>query len=642
MNSTVPDILSEVLSSLNPRYEWEGKFEPRDYCVQFRETDFNFASRLMEEEGIYYFFEHSAGNHQMVVTNKPQTHPTVEEPSTVIYKTMEGGPAGPNQVFEWTKSQELRSSRYRLWDYTFQIPWNNLEATSEIPGTQEVGQVVHHLKLKANTNSEIYEFPGEYAQRFDAIDKAGQENKNVLKKITTDQEIQADNKRTADIRIQGEAYQSLRIHGSSTCPQFLPAYKFNLQQHFDADGEYVLTSAEHFGTVGAAYRTGQPTARPYQNTFSCIPGGLPLRPFRVTSKPIAYGTQSAYVVGPEGAEIHTDKYGRVKVQFHWDRTGKYDAERACWIRVAQVWAGKRWGASFWPRVGQEVIVAFEEGDPDQPIIVGSVYSPDQMAPYLGDGLDSKHKNDNKVSGLKSNTTTGGEGFNELRFDDTKDKQQLFLHAERNLDITTKNDSLARTYGNRHQIIGYEKDGKKGGDQREMVYQDKHIKVHRNQIEQIGDSMQLLVGGIDSGQGNQDVVIKGTRKESIGKDDNLQIIGSRKEQIGGAQSLSVGGDQQEKIGKKHAVDAGQEIHLKAGMKIIIEAGVQVSLKGPGGFVDVGPAGVTIQGTMVLINSGGSAGSGSGSRPDSAEAPTQANPTAPDSADDSKSGQKSTRS
>jgi type VI secretion system secreted protein VgrG len=358
--------------------------------------------------------------------------------------------------------------------------------------------------------------------------------------------------------------------------------------------------------------------------------------------PFIAGVQNALVTGPSGKEIFIDKYGRVKVQFYWDREGKNDENSSCWIRVAQSFAGKRWGASFWPRLGQEVLVAFVEGDPDQPVIVGSVYNAEQMPPYEGDGLDSKHKKDPNVSGIKSNTTLGGVGFNEIRFDDTKDKQQVFIHAERNFEVTTKNDSLARTYGNRHQIVGYEKDGKKGGDQREMVYQDKHVKVHRNQIEQIGDSMQLLVGGVDSGQGNQDIAIKGTKKESVDKDYSLKVTGSRKENIGGGQSLTVGGDQQEKVGQKHAVDAGQEIHLKGGMKVIIEAGVQVSLKGPGGFVDIGPSGVTIQGIMVLINSGGSAGSGSGSGPAGPDTPKEAKPTEPTIADDSSSGQKSARS
>jgi type VI secretion system secreted protein VgrG len=637
---SVSEILKETLKTLDTEFDWEGTFKPRNYCVQYRETDFNFASRLMEEEGIYYFFKHSAHGHKMVVTNKSQVHPTVDEPSEVIYELATGGFRNPDRVYSWAKIQELRSGLYTLRDYSFQLPANNLEASKDIDESMKAGEVTHTLKLAANENIEIFDYPGEYSQRFDGIDKSGAEVPDELKNICAGED--ADNKRTVDIRMKAEALPSLLIRGSSNCGQFLPGHNFTLQRHFNADGKYILTSVDHFASVGNAYRSGNSSAAAYQNNFTCIPFELPFRPFRLTPKPLIQGTQTAVVVGPDGNEIFTDKFGRVKVQFRWDRKGNFDADSSCWVRVAQIWAGKRWGASFWPRIGQEVIVAFEEGDPDRPMIVGSVYNADQMPPYLGDGPDSKHKRDNKVSGIKTNTTPGGQGYNEIRFDDTKEKEQVFLHAQRNLDITTNSDSLASTGGDRHQIIGGEKDGKKSGDQREMVYRDKHLKIHRNQIEQIGDSMQLLVGGIDAGQGNQDIVLKGTKKESIAKDDNLQVKGSRNEQIGGGQSLSVGGDQQEKIGKNHLVDAGQEIHLKAGMKIIIEAGVQISLKGPGGFVDIGPAGVTIQGTMVLINSGGSAGSGTDSKPAGPATPIEANPTAPIVADDSKSGQKSARS
>jgi type VI secretion system secreted protein VgrG len=191
---------------------------------------------------------------------------------------------------------------------------------------------------------------------------------------------------------------------------------------------------------------------------------------------------------------------------------------------------------------------------------------------------------------------------------------------------------------RHLTVGGEKHGSKAGDQREMIYRDKHLKVHRNQIEQIGGNMELLVGGID-GNGNQDIVIQGYKKELIEKSDHLHVKGSRMETIGASQSLTVGGSQQEKIGKKHAMDVVEEIHLKCGMKVVIEAGVQLTIKGPGGFVDINPAGVTIQGTMVLINSGGSAGIGSGSKPAGPDDAKKADPTAPVVADDSKTGQKS---
>jgi type VI secretion system secreted protein VgrG len=333
----------------------------------------------------------------------------------------------------------------------------------------------------------------------------------------------------------------------------------------------------------------------------------------------------------------TDKYGRVKVQFHWDREGKKNANSSCWLRVGQLWAGKRWGASFWPRVGQEVIVDFLEGDPEEPIIVGSVYNADQMPPYQGDGFDDKHKNDNKVSGIKSNTTPGGEGFNEWRFDDTKDHEQIFIHAQRDLDERVLNDTRERVIHDRHLIVGEEKDGNKVGDQRERVFQDKHLKVERHQIEHIAGNMQLLVGGADDG-GSQDISIGGNRTVSVGGEDHLHVTKDRKQKIDGTTSLTVGGDQQEKVGGNHALEAGA-IHLKAGMKLILEAGAQLSLKGPGGFIDIGPSGISIQGTMVLINSGGSAGDGSGSSPATPNDAKQAKPTVPDQADDSKSGKKS---
>lgn len=631
---SVPDILKKVLDGITTAFEIVGTFEKRDFCVQYRETDFNFASRLMEEEGIFYYFRHSSGEHKMVLTNNSAGLSDVPDQSTIVFDEIFGGRRPDLRVFSWSKVQEMRAGKYTLFDHCFEQPHSHLEASKTIQDSVQVGTVTHKLKVGGNDKLEIYDYPGEYAQRFDGIDKSGGEQPAELQKIFQ------DNQRTVDIRMQQEAVPSIEITGSSNCSQFMSGFTFTLDRHFNANGKYVLKTVMHTARM-SNFASGGVGDFQYSNSFTCVPAALPYRPARSTFRPVVQGTQTAVVVGPSGEEIFTDKYGRVKIQFHWDRDGKNDADSSCWVRVGQNWAGKRWGASFWPRIGQEVIVDFLEGDPDQPIIIGSVYNVDQMPPYLGEGLDPKHKNDNKVTGIKSNTTPGGEGYNEIRFDDTKDKEEVFLHAERNLEMTTKNDSLARTYGNRHQIIGNEKDGNKSGDQREMVYKDKHVKIHHNQIEQIGDSMQLLVGGIDSGEGNQDIVIKGTKKESIGKDDHLHVAGNRNEKIDGGQSLNVGGSQQEKIGMKHAVDAGQEIHIKSGMTIVIEAGLQLTLKVGGNFVDISPAGVSIVGTIVMINSGGAAGSGSGSSPDSAQDPTEANPTEPDVADDSKSGQKSAR-
>jgi type VI secretion system secreted protein VgrG len=493
-------------------------------------------------------------------------------------------------------------------------------------------------------------------------------------------------------------------------------YKFTLSRHFNADGAYLLTTIHHQAQDSTAdYRSnGAGGEYRYQNSFTCIPFSQPFVPVRTTPKPFVQGSQTAVVVGPPGEEIFTDKYGRVKVQFPWDRQGKYDAKSSCWIRVTQPWAGKRWGGSFWPRIGQEVIVDFLEGDPDRPIITGTVYNADQMPPYQGDGPDDSHPNDNRVSGIKSNTTPGGIGFNEWRFDDTKGREQVFIHAERDMDSRVKRDNRELILNDRHLIVGCEKEGQKVGDQREQVFQDKHLHVQRNQLEHIHGDVQQLIGEEELG-GNQDVVIKkdmrrliegnehqhvkknryelvdgnealtvsGTRKdliegqehlhvkgnrqelvnasrsvtvggdnmEQVKNDAHYHVQGNRNEKVDGTQSLTIGSNQQEKVGQNHALDAGMEIHLKAGMKVIIEAGMQLSLKGPGGFVDIGPAGVTIQGTMVMINSGGSAGSGSGSSPTAPKDPTaaedpekpmdakKAQPKLPDLADDSVTGLKS---
>jgi type VI secretion system secreted protein VgrG len=672
---TVPDILKKVLAGLDVRYEIQGTFQPRDYCVQYRETDFNFASRLMEEEGIYYFFKHSADGHQMVLANTPQSHPEMPEQSQLIFEETYGGGRPEDRVLAWHKSQELRSGKYTLWDHCFELPYKHLEADRTIADSIQAGTVNHKLRVGQNDRLEIYDYPGEYAQRFDGITAGGGEQPAELQKIFQ------DNKRTVALRMQQETVPGLVIRGTSTCRQLVSGHKFTLTRHFNADGPYVVTGIQHEAqTSSADYRSNGQAAMEYRysNSFTCIPFAQPFVPARTTPKPFVQGTQTAEVVGPADEEIFTDKYGRVKVQFHWDRQGKHDADSSCWVRVTQPWAGKRWGASFWPRIGQEVIVDFLEGDPDRPIITGTVYNADQMPPYLGDGLDSKHKNDNKLSGIKSNTTPGGVGFNEWRFDDTKGKEQIFMHAERNMDVRVKHDNMERIVHDRHLIVGWEKDGQKGGDQREMVYQDKHLHVHRHQSEHIEGNVELLIGkGQAQDGGNQDIAIEKTKKETIGSEshlhvqkasmeqvddsrhltvgkDRLEIIGgddhhhvkgNQNEKVDGTLSVTVGSNQQEKVGQNHALDAGMEIHLKAGMKVIIEAGMQLSLKGPGGFIDIGPSGVSIQGTMVLINSGGSAGSGSGSSPTpptDATAPQdarEATPTVPTRADDSRSGIKS---
>jgi len=321
------------------------------------------------------------------------------------------------------------------------------------------------------------------------------------------------------------------------------------------------------------------------------------------------------------------------VQFYWDRLGKRDDKTSCFIRCAQSSAGKGWGSMFIPRIGQEVVVSYLEGDPDRPLITGVVYNAEQMPPYTLP--DEKTK-----SYLKTNSSKGGEGYNELRFEDKKGSEQIFVHGEKDMDVRVKNDSRENIGHDRHQTIGGEKDGQKQGDQIEMIYRDKHLKVHRNRVEHIGGNMQLRIGGIDGGAGDQDIVVEGTKKEFVAKERHLNVGLNRVENIKGNDSHSVGGDLQEKVALNYAMDAGETIHIKAGMSLVIEAPLQLSLKVGGNFIDISAAGVAIQGTLVMINSGGAPGSGAGSNPSPHSDPQQADPLAPNAADDSKTGQKST--
>jgi type VI secretion system secreted protein VgrG len=373
----------------------------------------------MEEEGIYYFFKHSLNGHKLVLANTPGFHPGIPYQTRVVYEKASGHTAEEDRVYEWLKTQEIRSGKYVAWDDCFQMPGKHLEARKTIMPSVPVGRVTHKLNAGGNSELEIYDSPGGYAQRFDGVDKGGGDQSGNLDKIFS------DNTRTVGIRMQEEALPSLLIHGKGGHAGFTAGHTFDLTEHFSDDGKFVVTSVEH----DASQPIGDQAPYEYRNQFQCIPVALPFRPHRTSTIPSIRGVQTGTVVGPSGEEIFTDKYGRVKVQFHWDRQGGSDSNSSCWMRVGTFWAGKQWGAIHIPRIGQEMIVDFVEGDVDRPIIVGSVYNADMMPPYTLPGKKT-------VSTVKSRSTTGGDdnSYNEFRFEDLKGKEQVFLQAERDEDV----------------------------------------------------------------------------------------------------------------------------------------------------------------------------------------------------------------
>ncbi len=552
----VPDILREVFTGFTVTYEIQGTFHPRDYCVQYRETDFNFASRLMEEEGIYYYFEHSQDGHKMIVANTPMSHRECPSKSSVPFLIdVTDEDEFQSAVVSWQLNQHLHSGKYTLWDHNFELPHKHLEAEKN-----------SRYIVGGNQNLEVYDYPGGYAKRFAGIDKSGGLQASELQKIFD------DNTRTTELRMQEIDVSAKVVIGVSNCASFTSGHRFTLTNHpsNETNGNYIFTTISHEIIQSPSFVSDEKVEKPYKNDFNCIrygEGQPPFRPQSTTSKPVVHGSQTAVVVGPAGEEIFVDKYGRVKIQFHWDRNGQANAGSSCWVRVAQNVAGKRWGSIFLPRIGQEVVVDFLEGDPDRPLIVGSVYNASELPPYTLP--DEK----TKTVLFKSYSSKGGGGFNEFRVEDKKGSEQIFINAERNHDIRIKKDNFETIGNESHHIIG------------------------KDQLSQV--------------KGDQHLLIKGDQNEKID----------------GTVSLKVGADLQEKVAMKYALDAGTEIHLKSGTNLVIETGASLTLKVGGNFININPAGVFIKGAIVFINSGGTAGSGAGSNPELPKDPKEADTADP---------------
>ncbi|MBM3786571.1 MAG: type VI secretion system tip protein VgrG [Acidobacteria bacterium] len=557
---SVSDILRTVVQGVDVAWEQTGATTLRDYCVQYRETDFQFASRLMEEEGLFYYFVHSAGGAQMIVGDSQQSNRELPSAATLHFDELEGERETKESIYVWEKSQSLRSGKVTLWDHTFELPHQNHASEEPIVETMAAGQTTHKLAHPENSTLEIYDYPGAYAQRFDGVNPSGGEQAGELTKIG------GEGTRAARLRMAEEAAQGLHITARTNFIGIVPGHRFALEGHFEDDDEYVITQASifiHQEGGYAAERTGEPPPPPILY-MDCMPKALRFVPRRVTPKPVIHGTQSAVVVGGDGDEICTDKYGRIKVQMLWDRNRSFQSSASCWVRAAMASAGGNWGFFTVPRVGHEVLIAFEEGDPDRPIAVGSVYNPDQMPPYA--------LPDNKTMSIwKTRSSPGGGGFNEIRLEDKKDSEQIFIHGQKDLDLRILHD------------------------RKEWIGNDTHLVVTKNQVEHIQQDVHRTV--------DRDVI------EKITRDQNLKVEGKQALDITGSASRKVGSNAGEKIGGNYSVDAAQTIYVKGGQKIVLEGASQITLKVGGNFVDIGPSGVTIQGTLVKINCSGSAGSAS---------------------------------
>ncbi len=607
-NKDVTEIVKSVLDDRGISYEasFTATYKKLEYCVQYRETDFNFISRLMEQFGIFYFFKHEDGDHTMMLGDSTSAHQDCPGQANAGFNLAAGGLDAGDVVNAWSIGQELRSGKHSLTDYNFTTSSTDLGASESTIYT-----------VGSNDSMEIFDYPGLHG-------------------------TQSDGTAMAKLRMQEEESSHKIGHGASVCRAFTTGYKFNLEEHpLDAmNASYLLTEIQHVASVAGTYRDDAGGgADTYTNNFACIPADVPFRPARLTPKPFVQGPQTAVVVGKsadqdsnddqqaggDGEEIWVDKWGRVLVLFPWDRV----KATSCWVRVSQDWAGQGWGMINIPRVGQEVIVSFLEGDPDRPIITGRVYNDVQTVPY------ALPDNGTRSTFRTSSSTGGGTAhYNELRFEDKTGSEQVFVRGEKDYDTRILNDS--REWIGNNQSIMIQK------DRMEKVAGNESIQVGGTRTEKVGGDESIQIGGkrLEKVTGDVSLQIAGKQSEKITGDMNHHVSGNWNQKTDQNVSIQAGENMYEKSGENYAHEAGMAIHLKAGMTMVLEAGMQLSLKAGGSFIDIGPAGIAISGApLVMINSGGAAGSGSGSSPTSPADPTDpTDPTAPDEADDGSKGTK----
>ena len=539
-NKTVPQIIDEVLEGYEVDNEIDTSgFKPRNYCVQYRESDWNFLSRIMEEEGIFYYFEHTKENHKLVLGNTPGSHratPTAEKVTFALERSELEDKWIPS-IYQWRQDDKMFTGKYELRDFHFQLPTNNLLAPHQ--SIFDIGK---------NKDLEVYDWPGEYAKRFDGINPSGDEDSSRLEPIFQDRE------RTVKIRQEELDVAYKMSHGTADNCAITAGYKFSLIDHPNkkANIDYIVVSAVHDAMQSPFYISDERVGDPYVVHFTCIPHGsghAPFRPERKTRKPIVHGNQTAMVVGNPGDEIFTDKYGRVKVHFHWDRSDHNDQRASAWIRVGTMIAGNKWGTMFIPRVGQEVIVSFLEGDPDQPIIVGSVYNEKNLPHYELDKFKT-------LSYIKTHSTPKAQGFNELRFEDKAKKEQVFVHSQKRYDLRVRGSMYETCGGSRNEVIGLKDPDNPGG--------------------------------------NLTVTVAGCHDFHVKEAEYIGIDQKRNEAV----KAEVVEDYQSSLFTKVATKAS----LNA-QEIIMEAATKISLKVGASCVVIEPTLITIAGQMVKINSGG---------------------------------------
>jgi type VI secretion system secreted protein VgrG len=575
-DKSYPEIIQEVFDSLGfSDYEIKltGTYQPQEYVVQFNESDFNFVTRLMEQEGIYYYFEHTDGKHTFVMADDSSI---LSDQGDILFYHPEDTSNQFNieGISKWENYRKIKTGGIRLSDFDFETPSKNLEFVSTDPKTASLSSL------------EKFTYPGKYKER-----GMGTEYTRLL------------------MEKENVSYET-KIANSNVKTLFSGSH-FSLKDHYrdDQNSQYLITHYRcNLQSDEFISSSNQENSEVFTSEFTAIPSSVVYRTQITATKPKMVGPQTAMVVGKAGEEIWTDKYGRVKVHFHWDRYGQADENSSCWIRVAQTWAGKNWGQIQIPRIGQEVLIDFLGGDPDRPIIIGSVYNGTSMPPY---DLPANATQ----SGIKTRSTKGGNtsNFNELRFEDEKGKEELYMHAEKDYNSMVEN-CLSETIGNNKTTqVGASHSETIGANMQVTVGGSLTETVMINVAESVGAAMELTVGGLyaesigaqktESVGGNKSESIGGNKSESIGKNRTLTVSDDHSDTIGNNRSLSVGKDNKETIAGKSAINIEKELSVNA-KKIQFIADDEITFKTGKAMITMKKNGdITLKGKKITVKGSG---------------------------------------
>ncbi|MCA0174820.1 MAG: type VI secretion system tip protein VgrG [Proteobacteria bacterium] len=540
---TVPEIVRKVCDDHAGVAQLSLKlmrsYRKRTYCVQYRETDFDFISRLLELEGIYWYTAHEDGRHTLTLVDDHSAHDPVAGESEVrhIEDTATAAP-GQQYVSAWRHDAHIQTEQVALTSYDFERPSASLRVTAQVS------------RSHPQAGAERFDMQGDYLQK-------------------------ADGQQLADDWLDAAQTRHLRHGGQSNVMHLEAGRTFTLTGHprDDQNASYLLTRVQIQAQV--AVFDGGAAGAGFAAQFEAIPAGQQFRPPRATAKPCVHGPQTAVVTGPAGDELFTDKYGRVKVQFHWDRLGQRDDKSSCWVRVSQPWAGKNYGAIDIPRIGQEVVVSFLEGDPDQPLITGRVYNAEQMPPW---DLPANATQ----SGILTRSSKGGAygNANALRFEDKQGAEELWLHAEKDQRIEVENDESHWVGHDRSKTVDHDETTHVKHDRTETVDNNETITIGVDRTESVGNNESISIGvnRTETVGSNESITIGANRTETVGANESITIGANRSITVGASETATVALQRTHTVGVNEtiAIGAAQEVAIGAAQVVAVGASQSTSV------------------------------------------------------------------